>query len=180
MTPTTQPLNIQRIIVSFIVVCVWLAFYTTSMIFRRKRGIAFTTDFMAHKYIVSQGTSELNEIFYGAVLPSTRWLKNQLKGDWPNGPTLKYTEYCLTVRKSTQNCSYSLNFVGRFTEKWRRKFPLIDLKGEIPNKAEASILMHRERLNEETSLMDGVIVRTIREMNRMRLTEMFNPLQFVV
>lgn len=274
MTTTAQPLNFKRLVIAFVMVCIWLAFYATlrTMIWTNQHttsyrpiykssssmflwiglliflyasidnvfmlaivstccwsniirmivspatysgstfigilqspcpslefvpakvgtesisrikwceiNITFTALFMTHNLLsISRKTSKASEYFAGTASPNSRWIKNQRKGNNVNGSSNKYPVSSITIGKGPKDCANRLNFVGRFTEKWMRKFPLIDLKGEIPNKAEASILMHRERLNEETSLMDGVIVRTIREMNRMRLTEMFNPLQFVV
>ena len=108
---------------------------------------------------------------------STAWTRNMtiyLKG---SSLATCSTELCQRTRcKTPTNSRYLVTRINpRSLPAAMRdsKFSLIDLDGEIPNKAEGA--SHRERLSERTSHVDDATVCSHGNWNHERLAEMTSP-----
>lgn len=134
-----------------------------------------------HVFHYSIENEQVGVVFPGSPPRSLVEYKIQRKGEvalWPRHRIFSLLHY--SSKKCGRLCQLP-RLVGHYTERYSSKFPLIDLEGAIPDKAEAVFpvhrtVPHRERLSEGTSLWDGAIVCSASNRKMQNPTEMIGSL----
>jgi hypothetical protein len=157
-------------------------------------AISMLVPFFTNKWHVACWTGNFNHVSHH-ITKTSKWVI--FFGQRPpvnslSGTKFNESEVGLWLRLqifSQLHCSWKKSvrlflqprLVGHRIVRCGSKFSLIDLEGEIPDKAEAMVPvdgmpLHRERLSERTSLWDGAIVCSASNMKMQNPTEMIGSL----